>query len=219
MFAVIGGSFVKKSGDKMSGNLELDGARLILGNPTVTSRGCSLQGFNSTTGSLEIRDKSDSQEGHLIGSYFSQTKDQESNLTDLTGTTQQFDLRTVLFSGGTIGSDGQIRVTAAGRATGAGGTKNVQICLGSGIYVNNTVVSGTVNWWAECIIHNYNAENVQHGSFKFWTGSAWQFSTGIIKAINTASSQYVYCKGQLVNALDHLYLDQFYCELSHNNFP
>lgn len=134
-----------------------------------------------------------------------------------TGDTNETALATVTFSGGVMGANGAIRVTALFSYTNSVNNKTPRIRLGgiagAALFSNNMTTTG--NLLATRIIQNRGAQNSQVSS----SGIANTFGTGtgavVTSAVDTSASWDLVISGQLANSGETITLESYTVELKY----
>lgn len=119
-----------------------------------------------------------------------------------TGDTNETDLSTFTMTGGTMTATGAIVIRAAGTVSGAAGTKQLRLYLGSTAIQAFSAVTGTEDWSFLTSVSNTAASAQRITSYNVAPNStavAFDYTTS---AVDTSANQTIKVTGQLGNAAD-----------------
>lgn len=118
-------------------------------------------------------------------------------------------LLTVPLPGGSMGANGELRVTLAGNYTNSSGTKAFTVKLGATAYLSNTPTT-TTNMYSNLLISNSNAQTINKG---FWADINVGSTSTIYGAIDTSTAQNITFNITDNTATDNFVLDSVLIEL------
>ena len=217
MFAAISGSFVKKSGDKMTGDLQIDSSSLIITRNGIA--GIALKANTLANGILELFEENKTTKATMLGRYLWEDMYIRSAVQTQTGSISLWIADSMTIPTGQMGIRGGFRAWAIGQCSGSGGTKAISIQLDSSIIGTFTVPTGTVNWWYEIICQNRSNVSVQDTCLHWYNtvaGGGVLIGTAAINT-NSGGGTGVSWRGQLANAADTIIYNSRGIELFESN--
>ena len=127
-------------------------------------------------------------------------------LKSLTGTVALTAFLTSPVRANTLGKTGGLRITIAGVATGAAGSKTVNVKFGGTPLATLAIAAGSVSYYGVVIIQNQSAPGSQMWSNFTINGATVATTTGQ-PAIDTTVSQNVVIEVQLANVADTIFMN------------
>lgn len=146
-----------------------------------------------------------------------QIKADTANVVTHSGNVAETTLKSYTIPGGTIGSNGVIRIKATGASRGNNGNKTYRLKFGGVEIIALTVAAGIPDkfWTLFAACHNLGAENSQNWS-DFWIDEVtidWN-EAAIGTAINMANDQILEITGQLIDAADECEIRDWTIEIN-----
>ena len=200
--------FVKKSGDTMTGTLEIQGS-LRLSDPGWPNCGGVFEPSGDADGYIFLRELSLQNRGQLIARETPLVLYQGVDPLSHTGNTDETPLIEVPVPMGFMGKNGMLFVSLTGRGNGVNDSKAVRIKFGDTTLMTITVPSGNdVYWSAELYINNNDSYSAQKSGGFYSIGSvSYDGISNIDSSIDTLYEQKVKIHVQLANAADSVHLD------------
>lgn len=237
--SVTAGNFVKKTGDVMTGDLQLGLNKLLLhdgvnggelhGSPAHTNRiytgnvggtdkaDMYVFGLNSAQNiSIAVGKTVDGVVVSKIREKSYQIQADEADEVTHDGDTNETTLKTTTIAGGALGADGAIKIKVSGKTTGGGGQKTFRLKIGASVIKTLIYAAGeNDNWKIFAQVRNMGAENSQIVEFIEFDGlTVSAQSCANMTAIDTSNDFTISLTGQLGDAGDMLYARGFLVEIN-----
>lgn len=133
-----------------------------------------------------------------------------------TGSTSETTLVTVSIPAGLMGSNGRVRVTVLGGATGASGNKTWRVKFGGTAFLEIVGTTTTLSSRIQCEIANRNATNSQVGGALAQGNWSTNTAAVITSAIDTTAAVNLTITGQLSSAGDSVSVESYLVEVFSN---